>query len=213
MMTKPIPKPVMKRRIEPLYQFQDFIGKSDEEIKERMSRTISIENLTILKKNFDYLKRILSFQKCDKLYSTNYECLTFIENELRDYEAITLSLVDDYQNKDRSSLDFSFFQKTTGELPFSYLLWNPTLQEIQHISLYTMANTFYPGNITYQQISKESLKQINDIVHHLTIKYEGDNALYKTMIVSDYLQDFVQYVDADNISEAILGTYITDSFG
>ena len=63
----------MKRRIEPLYQFQDFIGKSDEEIKERMSRTISIENLTILKKNFDYLKRILSFQKCSEYMYMNFQ--------------------------------------------------------------------------------------------------------------------------------------------
>ena len=149
MMARPIPRPVSKKIVEPIYQFHDFIGKSDEEIKTRMSRSIYIEDLHTLKRNFDLLKRILSFKQCDKLYSKNYECLTFIEKELKDYENVTLSLVDDYQNKDRSSLDFSIFQKTTGEIPFSYVLWNPILQETQHVSLYTMTKTLYPSTTAY----------------------------------------------------------------
>ena len=213
-MERPLPpRSVSVKSIPTIYRFQDFIGKSDEEIKTRMSRSIYIEDLHNLKRNFDLLKRILSFKQCDKLYSKNYQCLTFIESELKDYENVTLSLVDDYQNKDRSSLDFSVFQKTTGEIPFSYVLWNPILQETQHVSLYTMAKTLYPSTTAYNQISKETLKRIEEIVHHLAMKYQGNSAIYKTMVVSDYLQDFVQYVDADNISAGILGTYITDSFG
>ena len=212
-MIKPVPRPVIKKKVEPIYQFHDFIGKSDEEIKERISQSIYIEDLHTLKRNFDLLKRILSFQKCDKLYSKNHECLTFIESELKDYENVILSLVDDYQNKDRSSLDFSIFQKTTGEIPLSYVLWNHILQETQHVSLYTMTKTLYPSTTAYNQIPKESLEKIKEIIHRLSLKYQGNSAIYKTMVVSDYLQDLVQYVDSDNISEGVLGTYITDSFG
>ena len=41
-MIRPVPRPVIKKKVESIYQFHDFIGKSDEEIKTRMSRSIYI---------------------------------------------------------------------------------------------------------------------------------------------------------------------------
>ena len=210
-----LPRKVVSN-IEPLKltKLSQFIGKTDEEISSNIYLGIYVDNFDFLKNNFDLFERIVSLKKINKFCANDYEILKYIENNLVDYTDISLSLIDDYRNKDRSYLDLEEFEKTNIEVPFNYLFWNAKANEIQNISYYIDDVTLNPFSLNgYNKITKESLEKLKDKVSFITDKYKKYNDLEKIILVSNYLQNNVQFVAGDNISHAFDGTYITDSKG
>ena len=119
-----------------LYKLSDCIGLSMEDIKERISNIFFIDNYQLLIDNIDLVRKIVSYKEVEVLFSKDYRCLQYIENTISDYENITLALIDDFENKDRSYIDSTQFEKTTLQIPLYYLLWNPTISEEQNISAF-----------------------------------------------------------------------------
>lgn len=120
--------------------------------------------------------------------------------------------MDDFQNCDRSYLELNQFEKCEIEIPLCYTLWNPSLQEKQ---LVTLGNHEYNLNPIYfnswENISLENLKKIKEIIERIALQCSHLSDLEKAILISNYLQNSVQYVDDNNISEASDGVYITDS--
>ncbi len=195
-------------------KLSDYIGKTTEEIEKHFCYSIYIDSIDLLKNNFDLVKKLISIKKGLTFYSESYECLKLFEEKLDAPEDVTLSLIDDFENKDRSYIDLSFFQKAKIEIPFPYILWIPQIPDHQQISLYHNCITLHPYcSNSYQCVSLEKLKKIRQIIHILSEQYKGLSDLEKVILISNYIQDHVQYVAAKNKSEASDGTYITDSKG
>ena len=197
-----------------LTKFTHFKGKTIEEIETNIYSGIFIDDFDFLKENLDLFELLISLKKFDKFYAKDYEILKFIEEYLNDYTDNTLSLIDDYENKDRSYLNLKEFEKTKIEVPLNHLFWNAVANEIQSISFYTNPFIHNPYNSNgYKEITLENLKKIKEIINELASKYANFSDLEKTILISNYLQNKVQFIAGNNISESISGTYITDSKG
>lgn len=175
--------------------------------------SVYIENTQLLKDNFDVLLKIVNSGNYDYICSHDYECLKFIEENLKEKEKICLVLVDDLENRDRSYIDTKEFEKADFVLPCVYLMWNPQIGNHVIISSYFMKNTYYPTIINgFSNISVETLKRIKEIILNFE-KYSSLSDIDKLIIVSNLIQSQTQYVDNGNISYANNGKYITDSKG
>ena len=181
-------------------KFSDFIGKTDEEIRGNAFTSIELDNSALVKNNFDLLKRIFMISKANKFYSKDFALLKYIEENLQNYERVVLSLSDDFENKDRSYIEPTSFEKARIEVPFCYLLWIKDLQDNLKISLYTNKDTHNPycSNL-YENISLDNLKKIKEIINSLAYQYQNFSSLEKILLISNYLQDKVEYVKAGNI--------------
>lgn len=200
--------------VKKIYDFTQLICMTKEDIQKRIDCNLYIENFDLLKNNFDSFLWILKNCEIKSVCSRDFQCLKYIEENLKDYSNIKLSLMDDFQNYDRSYLDLNQFEKCKIEIPLCYTLWNPSLQENQLVSL---GHHEYNLNAVYfnfwENISLENLKKIREIIERIALKYSNLSDLEKAILISNYLQNSVQYVDENNISEASDGVYITDSKG
>ncbi len=197
-----------------LTKFSEFIGKTDEEIKNNIFSGIYIDDFELLKNNFDLFQRIVDSKKIDSFYSKEYECLVYIEENLKDYSNIRLSLIDDFENRDRRIIQPIRFEKTQLEIPFSYLMWGIDIKDRQKISLYNSLNQETAWNSNgFDYVTVEELKMVKELIDKLGQKYQGLSDMEKAILISNYIQDNIQYVDTDNISRSSSGIYITDSKG
>lgn len=197
-----------------LIKLSQFIDKSDMIIKLNIHNYVYIDNLDVLREHFDIVKRMVAPGRIDTFYTDDVKCIEYVEEHLGEVTNVTLSLIDDFENKDRSYLDLRKFEKIKVEIPFSYVLWTPHILDNQKISLYSRKDRLYSYcSNSYENVSLDNLKRIRDIISGLSEKYKGLSDLEKTILISNYLQNRVQYVDEDNVSVGSKGMYITDSRG
>lgn len=209
----PMPMRTYRKSLK-LTKFSEFIGRSDEDIKSNGYSGIYIDDFELLKNNFDLFQRIVDLKNIDKFYSKDYKALIYIEENLKDYANIRLSLIDDFENRDRSYLEPRRFEKSELEIPFSYLMWNIDIEDRQKMSLYNyITNDKMWNSNSYDYVTLEELKRIKELVITLSEKYKDLSDIEKTILISNYIQNTVQYVDDNNVSEASDGVYITDSNG
>lgn len=194
--------------------FSELIGKSSNEIALNIYSGLYIDNVELFMENLDLFDSILLMNKYDTFYSKDYYCLKFIEDYLKDYTNITLALVDDFKNLDRSYIQMDYFKKTKFVIPFSYVLWNIDFKNNPNIACFCNKDNMLPYNTNgYNELSIENLKYINEIIFGLYSKYRTFSDEEKIILISNYLQNKVQFVAENNISKAIDGIYITDSKG
>ena len=211
----PLPRRNRPKQVLPqIYKFSELLNQSEEVIKSNDAPALHIDDFDLLRENFTFFQQLVKSGKYKKIYSENYECLKYIDRTLEEPSNVVLSLIDDMENKDRSYINAREFTKTTLEIPITYLLWNPILEEQQAISLHSLKGTLQPmctNNI--ESMSLEDLKRIKEITLKISNEYQGLSNLEKAILISNYIQKTVQYVAEKNISETSSGTYITDSNG
>ena len=196
--------------------FSELLKLSDQELHHNILRYIYIDNLEFLKANFDYLQKLIKTRLFHQIVSNDIECLKYIEENLNDYTPIVLSLTDDYENKDRHNIHSLEFTKTTFELPLSYILWFNEISAKQKISLYMLDYQGYMQPVCsngYDYIDLESLKKIRELINTLALKFKDYPDVEKAILISNYLQSKVQYVDDNNINETSSVIYKTDFKG
>lgn len=197
-----------------LEKFSDFIGKSAAEIKKNVSHGIYIDDPELFKKNFDLFERIIKMGDFSDVYSKDLSCLQFIEDNLKEPTSLRFGIVDDGENKDRSYIDISYFEKMNISVPLVYTMWNVQMNSDLNTSCYFNKSTFFPMIADgFKTISLDGLKKIEDIVSSLHDQWGTCTDEEKIILVSNYLQNQVQYVAEQNISEGSKGIYITDSKG
>ena len=198
--------------IKKIYDFAELIYMPKEDIQKRIDCNLYIENFDLLKNNFDLFLWILKNCKVNSVCSSDFQCLKYIEENLKDYINIKLSLMDDFQNHDRSYLELNQFEKCKIEIPLCYILWIPNPQENQLVSLGHHEYNLNAVSFNFwENISLENLKKIKEIIERIALQCSHLSDLEKAILISNYLQNSVQYVDENNISETIDGVYITDS--
>ena len=184
------------------YKLAEFVGKSDEYIKNSGYDHIAVDYDTLVD-NFDLLKHILEITKKGSISCYDYESALLLESILP--SKISLDLVDDYRNKDRSYIDTSMFENHPFSMPLSYVMWNPHFKEKCDIRCFRNAQsdamTSLNGNTS---ISKDTIKKLYEIVNELNV---GEDDLEKILLVSNYIQSKIQYVEC---GKTVLsdGTYV-----
>lgn len=188
------------------YKLSNLNSLRDDELKNNITKTIYIESIDELNKNIDLIKKLFSFGY-NQFYSKDYNVLKYM-NDVFD-EGLDLSLLDDFENKDRSYINIDSFEKSSLIIPLSYVLWTNGEKEIRNHQVMYSANMHPWEEIGTSPIKKDDLKRIKDEVYFLNEKCKNLDEVEKTIIVSDYLQDRVQYIDAGNVSISKDGMYIT----
>lgn len=180
------------------YKLEDFVGKSDEFIKTSNTGTILV-NYTVLLNNLDLLKKIISTLRIGQINCLDYESAIFLENNLEDN--IDLALVDDYQNKDRSYIDTTKFVKHNFYVPLSYFMWGIKFKNSCNIRClrykeYDTMTSINGDNLLY----RDTLEKLKEIIQSVDSEELSD--LDKCILVSNYLQSKVQYVEGGLKSHA-----------
>lgn len=198
-----MPVPIYNPNINYSFKLVEFIGKSKEYIENTKSNIICV-NYKSLIDNFSLLKYLLTVKNFS-IVCEDYESALFLENNLD--ENIKIKLLDDYENKDRNYINTNYFQKTTFSFPFSYCMWNPNINSEANVDFYrnnfNLICDMNTANAT-NKISKDFLLKTKEIIEKLNKENLSD--IEKIIIVSNYLQSKVQYVEgirsnADKIYE------------
>ena len=173
------------------YKLEDFISKSDDFIKTSNTGTILV-NYDCLINNLDLLRKIISILGISQINCLDYESAIFLEENLDDN--IDLALVDDYQNKDRSYIDTTKFVRHNFFIPLSYFMWGIKFENSCNIRClrlkdYDTMTSINGNNILYRDI----LEKLKKIIQSIDSEELSD--LDKCILVSNYLQSKVQYVE------------------
>lgn len=174
------------------YKLKDFIGKNDEFIKTANTGTILVDYTTLID-NFDLLKHIIELLDVTQINCLDYESAVFLENNLE--PKVDLALVDDYENKERSYIDTSKFVKHDFYVPLSYFMWGIKFKNSCNIRClrykeYDTMTSINGDNVLY----RETLERLKEIIQ--SIAQIGLSDIDKCILISNYLQSKVQYVES-----------------
>lgn len=190
------------------YILVDFIGKSDDYIKNSTFSPCLLVNYDDLVQNIDLFKRILEVRKESvQINCADYESALLIERVID--TPLCLALVDDYKNMDRSYIDTTLFKKHKFSIPLSYVMWNPIINGSCNVScLRIEKNDYMTSNNGNKTISKETIDKVKEIV--LKFKNIGSDDIEKCMIIANFLQENVQFVEGIE-SDCAGKTYIVEA--
>jgi len=173
------------------YKLEDFVGKSEDFIKTSNTGTILV-SYDVLINNFELLKHIIQILKISQINCLDYKSAIFLEDNLEN--DVDLTLIDDYQNKDRSYIDTTQFKKHKFYIPLSYFMWNVKFENSCNICCLRWREPDTMASMNGDKILyKDTLIKIKQIIQN--IKSEGLSDLDKCIIVSNYIQSKVQYVE------------------
>ena len=192
-------------------KFSELLQLSDEEFKKCYRKQAYLDDSTLVRANFDFVNKLI---QCNSFcfYSHDYDLLKEIHDSFDFNGRFILQLIDDFENRDRSYIDVSAFDKCILELPLAYAFWIDANQDLI-VNCYTN-NLFEPfSDSGLSPLKLDDIKRIREVIYELAQQCRGLDEVDKLMVVSNYLQNRVQFVDAGNISEASDGVYITDSRG
>lgn len=180
------------------YKLKDFIGKNEEFIKTAKTGAILVDYETVIN-NIDLLRKIIVLLDINQINCLDYESAIYLEEHLK--EPVDLSLVDDYQTKDRSYIDTTKFTKHKFYIPLSYFMWGIKFNE--SCNIYCMRsslndNMFSSNGDTI--LYKDTLLKIKEIINSIQNQTLSD--LDKYILVSNYIQSKVQYVESGLKSHA-----------
>ncbi len=175
------------------FNLKDILSFSDDDILDNV-RVIFADYETIVN-NFDFFIRVLEILELKDNYAINvdsYETVKFINDHLKEKKNLTISILDDYEMKDRSNISKSQIDKVSFSLPLSYIMWGIDFDDFTYVSgvSYNKNAMCYNGNET---IDIDTLKRIKDIINDLKSLGRFTD-LQIIMLVSNYLQKNVEYI-------------------
>lgn len=175
------------------FDLNDILNFTDDEILDNVE-SLYVNYETIVN-NFDFFVRVLEILKLKDKYAINvdsYETVKFINDNLKDKEDIVISILDDYEMKDRSNISKSRIDKVKFSVPLPYIMWGIDFDDFTYVSSisYNKNAMCYNGN---QIIEVDTLKRIKEIISYL--KSIGKfNDLQIILLASNYLQRSVEYI-------------------
>lgn len=192
-----------------IYKFSELLHQNYDVLKSNAYSGVDLDDLELVKNNLDFINKLIDI-KYNVFYSFDYDLLKLIDEIVDKDKHISLQLMDDYENKDRSYIDLASFENTTLEIPLPYAFWINADQDLfvnDRISKENLYSSYQDG---LSPIRKQNLDLIRSEIYQLAGECRGLDDVEKIIIVSDYLQNRVQYINHDNKSVARDGIYITD---
>ena len=205
--------PLRKRSSNNSYKLSEFIGKDKEYVLNSKYYMIYIDSIELLVNNFSLFQEIIKLNKFDYVIADDYKILEYINNNLDIDRRIRLVLTDDYEIKDRSYIDTSIFTRYDLVLPANYLFWGISVQEQNRVYYSTILDKKMPRVDLRAFITRDDFDKIVSIQRQLGNDLGGCTDLERIILISNYIQNKVQFVDYNNVSEGKKGFYYTDSNG
>ena len=129
-------------------KFSDFIGKTDDEIKNSRFYIIYIDDEQLFYDNIDLFIKVLDLGWYSDICSKDIKVLETIDSLLSIQKKpnfnFYLSLMDDFKLMDRSYIDQSKFTNSTLVVPLTYTLWNFDMKGEQKVAYCFDKNRFSP---------------------------------------------------------------------
>lgn len=173
------------------YKLKDFIDKDEKYIKNSCTGSVLVDHETLVS-NLDLLRKIISIKGNVQINCVDYESALYIEENID--EAVTISLLDDYQNKDRSYIDTTQFKKHKFYIPLSYCMWNPVFGDTCNVHCFRFTDYDTMVSVNGDKVlHKETLEKVSEIIGK--INYGNLSDLDKCTLVSNYIQSRVQFVE------------------
>lgn len=189
------------------YKLEDYVGKSDDFIKSSIFLSILVSYDSLIN-NFDLLRKIISIKNINQINCLDYESAIFLEENLD--ANIDLALVDDYQNKDRSYIDTTRFVKHKFSIPLSYFMWGVNFDDSCNICCFRFNSSDNMGSLNGNKIlHRDILLKLKEIIQSIDSKELS--VLDRCILVSNYLQSKVQYVEDGLKSHAADGVYVIEA--
>ena len=188
-------------------RFSELINKSYEELNSNCFQNVYIKDLDELINNYDFFEKLFSIKDYTTVYSKDYRVLDYINKNFD--RPILFNLIDDFENKDRSYIDLKSFEKSSIEIPLAYALWVDPTNESKVNQTLDSGNLWPSSGSGVSPIKLEDLKRIREEVYKLADKCKDLDEIEKIIMVSDYLQDRVQFINVNNKSISKDGIYIT----
>ena len=214
--------------------FTDFVNKSCEELIENKTSEIyiadkgdnrDVEYFNHIYANKDLFDKLInklntvSISRCLTIISENYKILEILNLTENLSDKIHFNLLDDFQNKYRNDIDCNKFTRHDLVIPASYCMWmdSTKLKDGQKTAYFYRKNDLNPILASGNSYNASTFKTIKKIIEELTenldkkISIDKLDEVDKTILISNYFQNLVQYVNTNNRSEGPNGIYITDS--
>ena len=164
----------LPRRINPIqnriniYKFSELLHRTDEELSYNGYRNIYLDDSNLVRDNLDFIDKLISL-KYAGFFSHDYSILKTIEERLQDKTKISLKLIDDFENKDRSYIDVPSFEKASLEIPLTYAFWvNADCDLIVSDKIHPL--TLYPtSNTGLSPLKKDEIKRIKETIHRCNL--------------------------------------------
>ena len=175
------------------FDLNDILNFTDDEILDKVE-SLYVNYETIVN-NFDFFVRVLEILKLKDNFSINvdsYKTALFINDNLKEKEDIVISILDDYEMKDRSTISKSRIDKVNFSVPLPYIMWGINFDDFTYVSSisYNKNAMCYNGN---QVIDIDTLKRIREIINDLKSLGKFTD-LQIILLVSNYLQRNVEYI-------------------
>lgn len=179
----------------------------------RINIDIPVEGLTILSEldvtEYSHIiKDIISRNNKIFFWCKNYKIARMIEDILPSNGTYQIALIDDFKNVDRSYIDTDDFKKSKLYIPVAYVMWGVKLKD----NIGVVHGIFKPnveGCVAASEketLSIETIKEVERIAS--MIGEEKDlNQTEKLLIISNFLQAYVQYVKGE-VTQNLEQTYI-----
>lgn len=189
---RPLPKRRQNGRVVfPIYKFEDLVDKSDDFIENSYCGFFLLVSYDLVKNNLELLRKIILTKKIEQINCLDYESAVFLEDNLE--ENVTLALVDDYQNKDRSYIDTTRFVKHSFFIPLTYFMWGVKFDNSCNVNCLRCKSSDNMFSINGDKLLyRDILLKLKEIIQSMGSEQMSD--LDKCILVSNYLQSKVQYV-------------------
>lgn len=197
-----VPMPSIKdnRVYNNAYRLSDFVSKNDEYIKSSKYCYIVVNHNELLN-NVDLLRHILAISRKNSILVEDYKTAEKIEELIKG--DIPICLVDDYTNRRRSYIDTTAFERHELIIPITYAMWGVKMHDKVSVNALRFSNMYMASANGDTYLTKDFIEKVLDISKSLNIT---DSEISKILLVSNYLQEHVQYV-AGKINIASDGTY------
>ena len=186
-MTKEIPLPsiVDDEFISTNGYLSAYVGKSDKYIEEDRECAVraDIDDL-------EFLNHVIKVGNKTTIYTLRYSDLQQLNEKYKDKY---FSLQDDYQNKDRSYIDAREFNNNTIQIPLPYVMWNPVFVDAINVNCIRNKIAIFINSNGNNKISMKSLLKLKETLYEL--KDTATTDIEKVILISNYLQSKVQYVE------------------
>lgn len=147
--------------------------------------------------------------------SNDFNVGIYISELLRDVDATkSFHLLDDFQNKDRSYIDYKKLARGTSlaTIPNSYIQWGAKRKQL-NLGFCKIENSAVIDRDSADMGKMASEQALEEIQRIIDVFLEIPNLTFvdKVVLVSNYLQQNVQFVEG-KVSHAVDGKYICEDY-
>lgn len=174
---------------------------------------ISIDDINELIKNQEFFKILTELGHLAYIYTPSYEVALLAERLVPNKKDIKVTLIDDFQNKDRSYINLNEFRNLTLVIPIAYATWGVKFtDEMEVYSIIKKIDDFLIGLKSNKVCSKITHHNLNEIERIACVIANTPNLteLERLIVIANYIQEHCQFVEGPE-TEGPEGIFVVEN--